>query len=101
MIVVGPHEPWGIILTFLHEDDPRPAREQFNAHYISGWHPFDGFTMLDPKNFVIQYEGKDGKDPPLSPFGAAVFRMERLLIYPSAWVVIVQPDDSWEVARMD
>lgn len=101
IIFTGSPSMWGLILSFLDEDDPRPAREQFNDRYIAGWNKFEGFTMVDPKKRVIQYRGADGNDPPLAPLSDILFRKERLLIYDYGWVMIVQPNGSWEVARMD
>jgi hypothetical protein len=96
VIVGGTIEDWGLIPAFLDDNDPRPAREQFNARYIAGWQPFDGFTM-NPETYVLSYTG----DPPLEPLSTLLFRHEVILIYPYSWVAIVQPDGAWEVCRMD
>jgi len=64
----------GLLPSFLNENDPRPAAEQFNDRYMfGGWHPMAGFKMND----------------------------ELILVYPGDWVAIVQPDKSFEVCRMD
>lgn len=89
-------EDWGFIPSFLDLDDPRPAVEQFNERYIAGWNKFEGFTF-DPVNGTLSYPG----DPPYHPISAMLFRKERIVLYPSAWVLIIQPDDTWQVARMD
>lgn len=88
----------GYIPTFLSEGDPRPAREQLNANYQhgGGWIPFGGFELRS-SDMALLYPD----DPPLRPIASANLREERILIYPYAWVLIMQPDGSWEVARMD
>lgn len=92
----GTHpEVLGFIPSFLDPDDPRPAAEQFNARYIAGWHPFEGFTLLG--NGDLKYTG----DPPLHPLAMTNLRDEQITFYEYAWVMIMQPDGSWEVARMD
>jgi hypothetical protein len=88
-------EHWRYIPSFLFEDDPRPARVQFDERYAQGWRPFKGFTK----------DNQDGlhypEDPVQLPISEIFFRDERILLYPSSWVCIIQPDGSWEVCRMD
>ena len=87
----------GWIPEFVSEDDPRFAYEQFDANYIGGWNPMlPGKFVLDENNY-LHYPG----DPPMEPFAYAYCRDELILIYPSAWVCIVQRDGSFSVARMD
>jgi hypothetical protein len=95
-MIGGTPEDWGIIPSFLDTEDPRTAREQFDAHYQGGWQPFDGFSF-DKDTGVLSYLG----DPPMRPLSAMIFREETIAIFPSAWVLVLQPDDSWEVCRMD
>lgn len=83
----------GFIPSFLSENDPRTAREQLDAHYR--WNPFSGFRLSD--NDMIQYPG----DPPHYPLASAMLRHERILFYPHAWVMVMQPDRSFEICRMD
>ena len=97
IIMVGGHpEDWGLIPSFLDTSDPRPARQQFNAEYIGGWNPFQGF-LFDPDKGIIHY--KD--DPPLKVLSAIMFRDEIIALFPYAWVLIIQRDGTWEIARMD
>jgi len=95
-----PHasELMGYIPQFLLGHDPRSAAEQFNERYAhgGGWRPFDGF-VLNHENGSIKYPG----DPAYEPVAMIEFRDERIYIYPHAWVLILQPDGSYEVARMD
>jgi hypothetical protein len=91
-------EALGFIPEFLNDLDPRPAREQFNESYAhgGGWRKFDGFEM-DPKDHGITYPG----DPTYMPLASLTLRDETIFIYPHAWVAIVQPDGTYEIARMD
>ena len=98
MITVGPDpQIWGFIPGFLDEQDPRPAREQFNEHYPGGWMPAPEWLKFSRKTLRLTYPG----DPPLQPIGLIQFRDEMIFLYPSSWVCIVQPNGKWEVARMD
>lgn len=96
MLTDGNLEDWGFIPSFLDFDDPRPVREQFDEHYMGGWNKFDGFTW-DSASGTLTYPG----DPPMKFLSGIWFRDERILLFPHAWVMVVQPDGSWEVARMD
>ena len=91
-------DPWhalGYIPGFLSEDDPRPAKQQIDERYISGWNRFDGFKMAG--NFSLRYPG----DPALEPLAMTHLRDETIYVYRYGWVAIVQPDKSFEVARLD
>jgi hypothetical protein len=90
-------EHLGLLPGFLDESDPRSAREQFNENYAhgGGWNPFEGFKMLD--GYALKYPG----DPAHKPLAKAKFRDELILYYQYSWVVVMQPDGSWEVTRMD
>lgn len=87
----------GIIPDMLSERDPRPAREQLHDGYLhgGGWDPFKGFTLQPDDS--IKYPG----DPAHKPLAEMRLREERVLVYPHAWVAIIQPDRSFEISRMD
>lgn len=90
----------GFIPDFLSEDDPRPAKDQFNENYAhgGGWQPFGADKwQVDLEAGTITYP----EDPPYHAVAEITFRDERIFIFPHAWVMIVQPDNSWEIARMD
>lgn len=90
-------EHLGYIPGFLQESDERPAREQINERYkFGGWQPYSGFTKLTAKN-ALTHPG----DPALIPIAMTRLRDERIFVYQSAWVAIVQPDRTFEVARLD
>ncbi len=103
-------EALGVIPSFLDHNDPRSAREQFDANYVfGGWDPFPGF-VLDPSTRRISYRPSqserddddfDPPDPPLAPLAETKLRDETIILYESAWVLVMQPDGSFEVSRMD
>jgi hypothetical protein len=88
----------GFVPSFLNENDPRPAREQFNDGYAhgGGWRPQTGFTNPggDP---ALHYPG----DPPLEPLACFEFRDEIIFVYRYGYIAIFQPDGSFEACRMD
>jgi hypothetical protein len=88
---------WGFIPDFLDEGDPRPAREQFNERYRGGWVPAPPGLKLDVSTLRLTYPG----DPAMVPLSTMYFRDEVIVLFRSSWVCIIQPDRSWEVARMD
>jgi hypothetical protein len=90
-------EMLGYIPLFLNEAMPGTAREQLHHNYAhgGGWQPFNGFTMLPSGN--MKYPG----DPETQLLAEARLRNETIRVYTHAWVAIVQPDGTFEVARMD
>ena len=88
----------GLLPHFLREDDPRPARDQINERYVSGWNPMKGFTVdLSNDDVRLTYPG----DPPFRPYAFTILRDEMIFLFESDWLLIVQPDKSFEVARVD
>jgi hypothetical protein len=87
----------GFIPLMLNELNPMPAREQLNAGYVhgGGWSPLEGWTLREDNS--IKYPG----DPALKPLVVGKLRDETICVYELAWVAIIQPDRSFEVARMD
>lgn len=90
-------EHLGYIPTFLSPQNTLSAKEQLDANYAhgGGWNPLKGWKLLEDDR--IAYPG----DNPLKPLAEMVVGVERVLVYPHAWVAIIQPDRSFEVARMD
>lgn len=90
-------EHLGFLPSFLSEDDPAPAREQIDKNYAhgGGWRPMKEWTMAT--NDTIKYPG----DPRLRPLARAKLRDETILFYDCAILAIVQPDGSFEIARVD
>lgn len=88
----------GYIPQFLSEDDPRPAKEQIHANYShgGGWHRFIGHEF-DQETLTLQYPD----DPPMRAQVMAKLRNETIYVFQHAWVLILQQDGSWEVARID
>lgn len=87
----------GYLPRFLDARDPESAVTQLNANYQhgGGWRPFQGFTLNADDS--IKYPG----DPAIPPLAKAQLREETIIIYPHAWVAVIQPDRSFEICRMD
>ena len=94
----APFDLVGFLPTIFDADDPRPAREQVADRYRhgGGWQPITGLTMR-PDGSRLHYPG----DPPFRALAYAQLRGERIIMFQSAFVAIVQPDGSYEVSRMD
>jgi hypothetical protein len=95
-------EALGFIPGMVSDDDPRPAREQFDANYQhgGGWRKFEGFTMQP--NGSIKYP----EDPPLPVLAETLLhadtdKPETIRFYSHDWVAVVQKDGTYEIARMD
>lgn len=88
----------GLIPMLLDEDNPLPAAEQIDITYAhgGGWNKFEGFKVSDD-HMTIQYPG----DPPHHAVAYADLRDERIIVFDYAWVMIVQKDGSYEIARLD
>jgi hypothetical protein len=88
---------FGLIPDFLDDDDPRGAVEQLHANYShgGGWFPMKGFELLEGNK--LKYPG----DPVLEPLGIMHLRDERIIVYQYGIVAVIQPDGSFEAARMD
>lgn len=88
-------EMLGLIPGFIYESDPRPAREQFQERYVpGGWVPFKDFKLTERG---LEYPG----DPPMRLLFETRLRDETIRLYEAEWVVIIQPDGSFEASRMD
>lgn len=96
LLTPGALDLLGYIPTFLYEDDPRPAAGQFNERYAhgGGWRPMNKWEFSGGQ---IKYPG----DPPYEPVARGQLRHETIYVYHHSWVCIVQPDGSFQVARMD
>jgi hypothetical protein len=94
-------EDLGYLPEMLSEDDPRSAKEQLDAGYQhgGGWRPMSGWKRNgDGPSASIQYPG----DPPLKPLAATFLHgKEAIVFYPHGFVLILQRNNSFEVARMD
>jgi hypothetical protein len=94
----GHQEDLGLLPAFFDEGDPRTAKEQAAANYAhgGGWCPQDGWELSEDQMTAV-YPG----DPPQRALAVATLRDETLLLFPHAYVAIVQPDGAFEMARMD
>lgn len=98
----GTDPDWlGMIPLIILNTDPRPVREQVKERYNGGgWNPFAGFKIQ---------VGADGRDVLVYP-GDPPQRLlcecdhingERVQLFESAWVRVIQQDGSFEISRMD
>lgn len=94
----GQPDDVGLIPGMLDADDPRPAVEQLDSGYPQGggWRSFPGFTF-DQDRLTLKYPG----DPSMKPLAMMQLREELVLVYLHAWVLILQPDGTFETCRMD
>lgn len=92
------HDAVGWLPSFLSEDDPRPAKEQFHENYShgGGWKHFDRFNF-DRNTLELSYLD----DPVMLPFAKMKLRNETIYVYDHSWVLIMQEDGTHEVSRMD
>jgi hypothetical protein len=90
----------GLLPSFFSEDDPRPAREQIAEAYDfgGGWQPLEGWTLDLSRHQAI---GRYPEDPPFREVSRAQLRDETLILFQYAFLAIVQPDGSFEIARVD
>lgn len=94
----------GMLPDFLSDSDPRGACAQFATNYCGGWHDMTvgagGFTAIDNFRF-LHYPG----DPALPALAETTLHVdnepERIIVYDSAYVAVVQPDGSFRVSRLD
>jgi len=89
-------EGLGYLPSFLSESDPRSAREQLDAGYsqFGGWRPVSRFQAFEN---VLRYPG----DSPRPLLAETRLRDEVVRLYKGSYVAIIQPDGSYDIARMD
>jgi len=91
-------EHLGFLPSFLNDADPRSAKKQIDANYqFGGWQPVGAGKFKLTKGYRLLYPG----DPPQEPIAMTSLRDEVIVVYESDFVAIVQPDDTFEVARLD
>jgi hypothetical protein len=88
----------GFLPKFMSEFNPEPAKTQLDNCYRhgGGWKPFMGFRLSKDRLSLV-YPG----DPPMRAVGKTKLHEEEIILFEASWVAIVQPDGSYEVARMD
>ena len=90
-------EQLGFLPEFLRLGDG-PAKKQLHRNYShgGGWRPFQGFVMNDART-TLSYPG----DPLTHWVARTNLGDEEVIIFQHAWVAVVAPDGSYEIARMD
>ena len=92
-------EDLGFLWEILLPDDTRKVKEQLDDRYAhgGGYEAFKGFK-LDRMTMSLKYPG----DPLLKPTAMTEIGDEKLFFYQEgSWLLILQPDDSFEVTRVD
>ena len=102
MIRFTNQERAGLLPLFFSSNDMRPAAEQLHENYAhgGGFHPFEGFQLLDrhlPNKAQLAYP----EDPPMRELSRGTLRDELLIFFESSWLAIVQPDGGFVVTRVD
>lgn len=93
-------EAAGLIPEFLSEHDPRPAREQIHENYAhgGGWNSFHGFELRQHDGrYAIYYPG----DPAMREVSRTSLRDELIVLFQYAWLAVIQPNGTYEIARID
>lgn len=98
----------GLIPAMLSPYDPRPAVEQLHEGYAhgGGWHDFDGFVVTEHPEvgrYSIKYPGDPAyKEKARATLTNAVTGItEKIVVFDHGWVMVVQPDGTNRIARMD
>lgn len=95
----------GWIPSFLNHNSDEPAAKQFHRMYAhgGGWKPFRGFKLLQPRTAEEGYRISYPGDPVYKELARTVLPLtsETVVIFPHAWVAVVQKDGTYEIARMD
>ena len=65
--------------------------------YLSGQWTLKRPDPDDPSTFTLKYPG----DPVYRAVAWGKLRDETIVLFPSDWVVVIQPDGSFETSRMD
>jgi len=89
----------GHLCDIILPDDERPVKDQLNDRYAhgGGYSPLPGFK-LDRMTMSIRWPG----DPPLRPSAMTMIGAEKVFYYHyGCWLLILQPDESYEVTRVD
>ncbi|HEY1888473.1 MAG TPA: hypothetical protein VGG86_20890 [Roseiarcus sp.] len=92
-------EHLGFLPEILLRDDPRPVKDQLDDRYRHGGgyraKNFDKFKL--GKGMVLRWPG----DEPQKPLAATLINDELVVFYEHALLLVMQPDGSFEVTRVD
>lgn len=87
------------ISTFLSVGDMRSAKDQIDESYrqYGGWRPIGGITLQKDRE-TIRF---DDEGDTCRPIAEATLRDQKLFLYRSDWLAIVNTDGTYEIARID
>lgn len=94
----------GLLPMMLNPMDVHDAVTQFDRNYAhgGGWHDFEGFTLNkrdsdNPLMWWLEYDG----DPPMTAIAHTKLHDEIVVLFKHSWVLVLQPNGVYRVARMD
>ena len=90
------HYMLGFLIMFIDAEDKTSAVDQIDRHYNAYWNTIKNHTRIGDDGTMYYPD-----DPPQKPLASAQHFDETLYFYPSAWVVVVKPDKSFDIARID
>lgn len=101
-LIHGDSHDLGYLPSFFLLNDPRPAAEQLSERYAhgGGWLPLHGFEVMlntQPDFWRITYPG----DPAYFALAYCQLREEKIILFEHEWLMILQPDGSWGITRVD
>ena len=98
----------GLIPAFFDPSDARDAREQIEDNYAhgGGWrpHPTPEHWTFDPQTLTVTYDDKDPYEEPEQYHALASAKLpngQAIIVFQSAWLLVVDPDGKWQIARVD
>lgn len=88
----------GFLPEILDPNDPRPVADQLNEFYAhgGGYRPMEKWSF-DPVTWVLTYP----EDPPMRPLAMTWINRQCVILYPSSFLVILEPDGTFAVTRVD
>ena len=101
------NEVTGLLPEIIWQDDPRPAREQFNDRYAhgGGWNPMKGWLFKPGPDgeatLVFQSNDEEDDAEEYREMSRTTINSEILILFDCEFLAIVQPDGSFEVDRVD
>lgn len=90
----------GYVPLFITRTSDVPLKKQFDAEYVSGWKTSASKWVRDTERNTLQGHPEDPPFPMIARYQHKPTG-ELLEFYTSCFTAIVQPDGTFEVARLD
>lgn len=98
----------GMLPVWFNAADERDAFTQADTGYLNtagcNYRPMPGFKLgKNGENFTLIYGDPDEEDadPPMEEIARMKLRTQTVVLFEAEWVAIVQPDETFVVARCD